>query len=723
MVITLILVMLTTQPAWAWAATPQSDRMLLTLEELQERLKNPISQDGRLLIDLQNFTIDLRPENAEFRDRFYPLLQTAMNQSKERVGLNLSRSLIRGKFIGNRLGVRIPVLKETLESIFLPDELAELTSNLAQLLVQDQLTEKAAVTLPKITVIRGQIQLSQTRFEGEVNFKQTFFLQGINAEQADFVQPTDWRESRFSQTVNFSQAIFEQTANFQRTVFLTKARFRQVTFKNPVDFEDSQFQEADFNEAHFQKIADFKTTLWQDEADFSESWWQGRAVFSKSRFIHSTSLQQALFEQSLDFRGAQFRQELSLKEASIQELVDFSYVSVSRPGSLNLANLTFDSTSAQILGDPGFIGQAISVPSLQDNENLLRNLIRNFRQQEQIEDANQIELLRAKLSLKALKRSILGVNLNTAPLSQLISAGFSAEQAQIILQARTDQPFRNLTEILKLNSIDLATYLDVYDHVIVNPRKTLQNNKAQIGFLKVYFLPLISLILTSLQWLSLSVLLLLSGYGTQFGLVFGVGILAIAYFGVLFWAVDRCRKRRPKPIWPTPLESLAISISFSMFLALGLIEVFSTSPQPWLTLAYMGSILLPLPVSLLGLLYWQGRYHNLMNVSYLTEDASLRQLRLMIGRLPVMPRYPLFRERYMPILWERRWNWLNYYDFSLNNFLKFGFNDLRLRDEYLPGLVTILVWYQWGLGVLYLSLLLWTLSRTIPGLNLLIYLK
>jgi hypothetical protein len=53
--------------------------------------------------------------------------------------------------------------------------------------------------------------------------------------------------------------------------------------------------------------------------------------------------------------------------------------------------------------------------------------------------------------------------------------------------------------------------------------------------------------------------------------------------------------------------------------------------------------------------------------------------------------------------------------------LKFGFNDIRLRDQHMPGLVSSLVWYQWGLGLLYVGLLLWTISRTIPGLNLFIY--
>jgi hypothetical protein len=93
----------------------------------------------------------------------------------------------------------------------------------------------------------------------------------------------------------------------------------------------------------------------------------------------------------------------------------------------------------------------------------------------------------------------------------------------------------------------------------------------------------------------------------------------------------------------------------------------------------------------------------------------------MFGRMPIIPRFPFFRDRYEPILWDKRWAWLNYYDFSLNNIFKLGFNDIRLRDRHLPGIVSTLVWYQWILGGLYIILLLWTLSRTIPGLNLLIY--
>jgi hypothetical protein len=156
---------------------------------------------------------------------------------------------------------------------------------------------------------------------------------------------------------------------------------------------------------------------------------------------------------------------------------------------------------------------------------------------------------------------------------------------------------------------------------------------------------------------------------------------------------------------------------------IGTIAIFRTADLPWLTLTCLGIATLPVPLVLLSVIYKQGRYHNLMDVSYFVEDGGMRQFRLLLGRLPNIPKFAFFRDRFTPIPWNRRWNWLNYLDFSLNNLLKFGFNDIRLRDEYLPGLVNALAWYQWGLGMLYFTLLLWTLSRTIPGLNLLIYFK
>ncbi|MEH2324317.1 MAG: hypothetical protein V7K32_12220 [Nostoc sp.] len=55
--------------------------------------------------------------------------------------------------------------------------------------------------------------------------------------------------------------------------------------------------------------------------------------------------------------------------------------------------------------------------------------------------------------------------------------------------------------------------------------------------------------------------------------------------------------------------------------------------------------------------------------------------------------------------------------------LKLGFNNIRLQDEHLPDIISALPRYQWSLGLIYITLVLWTLFTTIRGLNLLIYLK
>jgi hypothetical protein len=346
------------------------------------------------------------------------------------------------------------------------------------------------------------------------------------------------------------------------------------------------------------------------------------------------------------------------------------------------------------------------IPTLQGNQNILRNLGQNFRQQQQVADANELEYTKQQLRLVEMSRRLTATNINSASVASLIKLGFSATQAEAIAQRRLIKLFRNSSELLTLADIDLEKYTQLSKRLIVGEPLSI------IGWL-----------LQAWSWLGLSVLLLLSGYGTNFWLVFGVGGVAIAYFGLLFWLVDRYRRLHPVPIIPTSYETISILVSFSVLEFLSLLAIFRNAQQPWLTLACLLIIIVPVPMALLIRLYQQGRYHDLMDVSYFTEDGTFRQLRLLIGRLPVIPRNETFRERYMPLLCDRRWNWLNYYDFSLNNLVKLGFNDIRLRDEHLPGIISALAWYQWSLGLIYITLVLWTLSRTIPGLNLLIYLK
>ncbi|RUR88724.1 hypothetical protein DSM107007_07920 [Nostoc sp. PCC 7120 = FACHB-418] len=702
-----------------WAAPTQPERTPLTLELLQERLRTPTLREGNLTVDLRQLVIDLRPENSIFRDGFYQLLRKELQKTGAKpLGLDLSYSLIQGDFVGSDLGLRTPLYAQAIAPIFTKTEQEQLErlrlvclQSLAVSLPNSKDCQSLLGTQPTVagdvTVFRGALTLEQTRFNGEVTFVNTFFLQSVNAKNATFLQPTNWHESRFSRPVNFNNASFRQACNFQDSVFFDKANFKQTQFQETANFQRISFENvANFNEAQFKQLAKFGGVQWQDNADFSGVRFANQAQFTRASFNQSLSLVETTFEQAVIFREALFNRPVDLRGASILNQADFSDAIFSSASFLNVPGLTFNSNQAKILGNPGQIGQMFDIPTLQGNQNVLRNLGQNFRQQQQVADANQLEYTKQQLRLKELSKRLIGTNINSALVASLVKLGFSPTQANVIDQRRQIKAFRNSSELLSLADIDLEIYNKLSDRLVVAEPLSLG-----------------SWLLEAWLWLALSVLLLLSGYGTNFWLVFGVGGVAIAYFGLVFWLVDRARRLRPVPIIPTYYETVSVLISFSCLEFFSLLAIFQNAEQPLLTLGCILIIIVPVPVTLLTRLYQQGRYHDLINVSYFTEDGTFRQLRLLIGRLPVIPRNPTFRERYMPLLSDRHWNWLNYYDFSLNNLVRLGFNDIRLRDEHLPGIIATLAWYQWSLGVLYITLVLWTLSRTIPGLNLLIYLK
>ncbi|MGF2035980.1 MAG: pentapeptide repeat-containing protein [Nostoc sp. CmiVER01] len=694
------------------AAQTQPERTPLTLELLQERLRTPTLREGNLTVDLQKMVIDLRPENASFRDAFYQLMRKGLNAKP--LGLDLSYTLILGDFVGSDLGLRTPLYAQAIASIFSVPEQKEL-ERLRFVCLESLTNSKDCRSLlgtqstpsSEIAVFRGVLTLVQTRFNGEMKFSNTFFLQSVDALGATFLQSTNWNETRFARPVKFNSAKFNQPSNFQGSIFFEKANFKQTQFQETADFQGSIFEKtANFNQATFKQLAKFNSGQWRDNADFSNVRFANQAQFNKANFNQFLLLTEATFEQAVTFREVEFNQSVNLQGASILNQADFSDARFSPEACLSVPGLTFNSNQAKILGNPGQIGKMFCIPTLQGNQNILRNLGQNFRQQQQVADANELEYTKQQLRLVEMSRRLTATNINSASVASLINLGFSATQAEAIAQRRLIKSFRNSSELLTLADIDLEKYTQLSKRLIVGEPLSI------IGWL-----------LQAWSWLGLSVLLLLSGYGTNFWLVFGVGGVAIAYFGLLFWLVDRYRRLHPVPIIPTFYETISIFVSFSVLELLSLLAIFRNAQQPWLTLGCLLIIIVPVPIALLIRLYQQGRYHDLMDVSYFTEDGTFRQLRLLIGRLPVIPRNQTFRERYMPLLCDRRWNWLNYYDFSLNNLVKLGFNDIRLRDEHLPGIVSALAWYQWSLGVIYITLVLWTLSRTIPGLNLLIYLK
>lgn len=695
----------------ALAAPLAAERIPLTVELLEQRLKQPVRVEGYMAIDLQNLVIDLGTDNAIFREQFYTLLRSQLAQTSPTIGLDLSHTIVQGAFDLSQLSVRLSPDRLERSPLFSPAVQAQLRHDQRRLSQLQQLSRSLLSSPPdnetQVTVFQGLLRLQDTQFQGITTFSNIFFLGPVQARGVTFLQETDWSGTRFSKVANFIGARFQKIARFRNSIFFDQARFSQVQFQGEVNFQSSQFEAtASFNQVTFQQPANFSRGQWQGNADFSQSIWQATAGMVKGKFLKSLFFTNATFNQSLNLREASFSQPINLRGVTLLNAIDFSDADFSPHSYINVSSLKLESDNAKILGNVGQIGPLLSVPTLQGNETVLRNLVRRFRQLEQISDANAIEYLTQRLRLQQLTQQLVRVNLNTASPNKLIQLGFSPQQAELIVQTRSTQLFHSFTELLSLQGIDLATYVTVRDRVTIAPPITVG-----AWFSKAW------------DWIILTILLRLSGYGTKFGLVFGVGIGAIAYFGVLFWVIDRARRLHPTPIVPSFEEGLWVMGGGAALMAWGLSAIFQTADYPWQTLLCLAMLIVPVPMALTAWLYRQGRHHDLIDSSYFVEDSSFRQLRLLIGRLPVIPRFPFFRDRYTPLPWGRRWNWLNYYDFSFNNLLKFGFNDIRLRDEHLPGLITALVWYQWTLGLFYLSLLLWTLSRTIPGLNLLIYFK
>ncbi|MEL6471529.1 MAG: pentapeptide repeat-containing protein [Cyanobacteria bacterium J06623_4] len=695
----------------------------LTLSALDRQMAAAAQQRNVKIISLKGFTINLRENSAEetaFVEQFYQRLQKGLNpkgaSGSQIPGLDLSDAVVLGDFDLTRLSLRVPAYSTTAPAS--PSYSSYRNDSTPTVRTRPRSSRKnfgsstgalsRFLLLPAQTpqldtyIFQGPLLLTHTCFNGGVTAKDLSFLNRVEASRAIFTQAANWQGSQFTSSLNFSQAQFQQESRFRAALFSGRSRFKQAQFNGLSSWQASTFQQgASFAQANFRN-ATFARAHWQANADFDRATFQEVGNFQKSRFDQSLFLTDAQLEGALNFRQAQFQGPISLRGAHVLSQIDFGDARFAN-ALINVADLDFSAGDAQFLGTPGQIGQRFSVPTLTSNETVLRTLVRNFRLLEQIADANQLEYTTEQLRLARIRRYLFGLSINQATTGQLIQAGFSEPQARAIAQRAQQDPFVSRSDLLALDEVDLATYLQVRDRIIVSPTHPFDRLQQLI------------------HWLALASLLLLSHYGTNVGLVFSVGLLATTAFAIMYWLVDRYRRRQPTPIVPTRDETVAVLLGSAALLTLSFGLLSQSSEHMGRTLAAVGLLVLPVPAALIGTLYQQGRYHDLMDRSYLVENGALRRLQVLIARLPTPPKFPFYRDRYTPLLSDRRWNWLNYFDFSFNNWFKFGFNDIRLRDRAVPGLISALVWYQWSLGVAYITLLLWTLSRTIPGLNLLLY--
>ncbi len=500
-----------------------------------------------------------------------------------------------------------------------------------------------------------------TVFRGPVKLQGTVFMGEVDFSKTFFLQIVEAMAAKFSRESNWVESRFARVAKFTKATFMGDVNFSQSQFLNKAIFRTAHFKSiTNFHGSHFTAEAYFDQTKYDKLADFTRTFWQKEANFSQSQWRDRPLFSKSRFLSLLTFRNATFEKSGAFRSSYFNGVVSFQDVKLL--DQVDFSNSTFTKNSYLSVSGLAF-------------------------------DSDKAKILG--------DRGVIGQAIYLPTLT-----GNETVLRNLV------RNFRSLEQIADANQIEYKT-----------EKLRLQQLKQKLNNISVIRLINLTWVADFLHTSFLALLLLLSQDGTNFSLVFGTGIIIFAYFGCLFWLIDRVRRLTPKPVIPSRYEIFCMVTSYIILTLSGVFNILQSASRPLLTLTAIALILVPLPLILIIELYRRGRYHDLMDSSYFLQDGSMRQLRLLITRLPVVPEFPLFRDRYTPIPWQKRWNWLNYYDLSLNNLLKLGFNDWRVRDRELPAIISFLVWYQWGIGIFYITLLIWTLSRTIPGLNLLIYLK
>jgi hypothetical protein len=500
-----------------------------------------------------------------------------------------------------------------------------------------------------------------TVFRGPVKLHGTVFMGEVDFSKTFFLQIVEAMEAKFSRESNWVESRFARVAKFTKATFMGDVNFSQSQFLNKAIFRTAHFKSiTNFHRSHFTAEAYFDQTKYDKTADFTRTFWEKEANFSQSQWRDRPIFSKSRFLSLLTFRNATFEKSGAFRSSYFNGVVSFQDLKLL--DQVDFSNSTFTKNSYLSVSGLAF-------------------------------DSDKAKILG--------DRGVIGQAIYLPTLT-----GNETVLRNLV------RNFRSLEQIADANQIEYKT-----------EKLRFQQLKQKLNNISIIRLINLTWLADFLHTSFLALLLLLSQDGTNFSLVFGTGIIIFAYFGCLFWLIDRVRRLTPKPVIPNRYEIFCMVTSYIILTLSGVFNILQSASRPLLTLTAIALILVPLPLILVIELYRRGRYHDLMDSSYFLQDGSMRQLRLLITRLPVVPEFPLFRDRYTPISWQKRWNWLNYYDLSLNNLLKLGFNDWRVRDQELPAIISFLVWYQWGIGIFYITLLIWTLSRTIPGLNLLIYLK
>ncbi len=218
-------------------------------------------------------------------------------------------------------------------------------------------------------IVSSLIRFKNSEIYGTIIFNNTLFKRQVTFEKTVFHGPAYFFQTRFQGGANFSGSQFYKIALFRKCFIDNSAEFGEVNFMGFTDFRESCISAdiANFRGSYFDDAANFLATKFSVEiANFEWSHFKGPA-----KFWHST------FGPLANFRGSSFEDIADLYEVQFNDTADFF-------GAKFEKNLYFN--------DVKFKTFKVQWSSIEDklkcNGPPYLLLIKNFKEQEQFEDAD-----------------------------------------------------------------------------------------------------------------------------------------------------------------------------------------------------------------------------------------------------------------------------------------------------------------------------------------------
>jgi len=161
---------------------------------------------------------------------------------------------------------------------------------------------------------------STAQFSEEANFRNVRFSREVHFE-ARFSGGADFSQGQFAGEAIFRRARFSKPAGFYETQFLGNVDFAWVQFSGGADFREAQFYgEADFHEAQFSEDVYFYETQFLREADFCYAQFSGSSAnFYKAQFSGDAFFTRAQFLAEAYFHNAQFSGDVDFTETQFSK--------------------------------------------------------------------------------------------------------------------------------------------------------------------------------------------------------------------------------------------------------------------------------------------------------------------------------------------------------------------------------------------------------------------